>query len=480
MKRTVWKAGSKSLCITMGALLLGSCEGKDGSFFIPTPYGPILLADDTPPLITNLRPATNIFLNDVGINFDAIDPTGDPGEPVSGLNIPAIRALYGTQVLPVTRLGTGNTFAIDISSIGEGQRSINLEVPDNVGLKASAAYTFRTDYSAPTTTFSGPTTGSSSLASSVVNFSGTYADVVSGIKLGKYYIQLPVNGQCTGNGASFPTGSGPGTVNQNEYDLTGGVYNINLTLNGPPNAMRPAVTTYCWAFYAEDLALDRNGAPKPNTTTRTWKLDFNWTAPPPPSTEGTVSGRVTVNGSTPLSGVTVAIPGRTTTTDANGNYTFSNVAAGSTTVTISNVPADVTCSPLSKTGSVIATQTTTVNFDCLRFSVSVAATYRHIMAGVSEVCAAISGLLSFVQGAEPIALENIAGASYTISWTGSGTVGTTNRSGTLNAQSTALDRQQINAFGVYTASVTVTYQGVTKLVTANVSVVGFPGTCPAP
>ena len=92
--------------------------------------------------------------------------------------------------------------------------------------------------------------------------------------------------------------------------------------------------------------------------------------------------------------------------------------------------------------------------------------------------AQLSGFLSSVKGAEPIALENIAGATYSIQWTGPGTVGPTQRTGTFNAQSQAIDRQQINAFGTYTANVSVTYQGATKQVTASVSVGPAQGTCP--
>jgi hypothetical protein len=48
--------------------------------------------------------------------------------------------------------------------------------------------------------------------------------------------------------------------------------------------------------------------------------------------KNSVSGRITAGGSG-LSGVTVTLGSLTTTTDANGNYSFSNVPDGTYTVT---------------------------------------------------------------------------------------------------------------------------------------------------
>jgi Carboxypeptidase regulatory-like domain len=61
-------------------------------------------------------------------------------------------------------------------------------------------------------------------------------------------------------------------------------------------------------------------------------------APPPPMVTGTVTGTITNAGSgTPVAGATVTLSplGRTTTSAANGTYTFSNVPEGSYTVSAS-------------------------------------------------------------------------------------------------------------------------------------------------
>lgn len=469
------------LCITIVTLLAGGCQDKDGNYFLPNPFGPpIQLTDITPPTITNLRPATNIFLNDNIISFDAFDPPGATGEPVSGINPPAFRALYGTELLPITRVGAGNTYDIDISSISVASPSINVDVFDAAANKASASYLFRTDYSAPTVTWNGPSSGTSTQSSALVNFSGTYADNQSGIKLAKYYIRLPVNDQCVAAGAPFPTGTGPGTVSQNEFDLTGGAYDFDVTLNGPPNAQRPSTSIYCWYFHAEDMALDRNGISRPNVTDRFWKLTQTWNALAP--SEGTITGRVRLNTTSALGGVSVSTAGKPSTlTDASGNYTFTGVPAGSATVSISNIPADVQCAPLSKVATVTAGQTTTVDFDCSSdFTLSLAMSYVHIGPGVSYSCVLVTGTAAAATGSEPVALENIAGASWTVQWSGPGVVGSTTRSGTLNAQSQALDRQQINLFGTYTANVSVTHRGLTKQASGTVTVGSSQGTCTPP
>ena len=79
--------------------------------------------------------------------------------------------------------------------------------------------------------------------------------------------------------------------------------------------------------------------------------------------EGTIRGAVTIEGSG-ASGVTVTLSsGASTTTDGSGNYTFSNVPAGSYVVQISGTPADATFASTAGT-AVIATagQVVTVDF----------------------------------------------------------------------------------------------------------------------
>lgn len=92
------------------------------------------------------------------------------------------------------------------------------------------------------------------------------------------------------------------------------------------------------------------------------EVDFACTTTP---TTGTVTGTVTAGGS-PISGATVALDGQTTTTDANGTYTFTNVAPDSYSVTVT---ADgFQCDP--RTTTVTAGQTSPVDFACTSSSPS--------------------------------------------------------------------------------------------------------------
>jgi hypothetical protein len=63
-------------------------------------------------------------------------------------------------------------------------------------------------------------------------------------------------------------------------------------------------------------------------------------------------------------------------------------------------------------------------------------------------------------------------------WTGPGTVGATQRSGVLDAQGKAVDRQPINTFGTYNVQASVTAGGTTKSATGSVTVTSAAGTCP--
>jgi hypothetical protein len=86
------------------------------------------------------------------------------------------------------------------------------------------------------------------------------------------------------------------------------------------------------------------------------RVDFDCTTTP---TTGTVTGTVTANGS-PVPGATVALDGRTATTDANGAFSFTAVDAGTHTVTVT---ADgFSCDP--RTTTVTAGQTSTVDVSC--------------------------------------------------------------------------------------------------------------------
>ncbi len=82
-----------------------------------------------------------------------------------------------------------------------------------------------------------------------------------------------------------------------------------------------------------------------------------------PEITGTISGTVTIEGAG-ADGITVTLSsGASTTTAAGGNYSFSGVAGGAYTVTISGYPTDVTFSSTSKAATIkTAGQSVPVNF----------------------------------------------------------------------------------------------------------------------
>jgi hypothetical protein len=114
-----------------------------------------------------------------------------------------------------------------------------------------------------------------------------------------------------------------------------------------------------------------------------------------------------------------------------------------------------------------------VNFTCTitnDFAVSLIdppPSYRHIVSGVSaETCTGIS-----TNPARP-------GGSWTATWSGPGTVGVTQRSGTLDGAGHAVDRQPINQLGTYNLDVTVIASGLTRSASGSVVVVAAAGSCP--
>jgi hypothetical protein len=96
------------------------------------------------------------------------------------------------------------------------------------------------------------------------------------------------------------------------------------------------------------------------------------------------------------------------------------------------------------------------------------------MGGPSNTCARGQAVVS--QGSQAA----LAGASYTVTWTGPGIFGASTRSGTLDANGQFFDRQAIASFGTYTVTVTVTAGGVTRTATGTTTVNSGPGSCPAP
>ncbi|MEO7503207.1 MAG: SdrD B-like domain-containing protein, partial [Gemmatimonadaceae bacterium] len=198
--------------------------------------------------------------------------------------------------------------------------------------------------------------------------------------------------------------------------------------------------------------------------------DFDCTTAP-----GAVTGAVRVN-TVGQSGVAVTLMQGTTTvgsttTAAGGTYTISIVQPGTYSVAIT-APAGSTCSTNPQPVTVQSSQVAVANFDCIDFAVSLtnpSPSYRHISASASETCTGIT-----TTPAQP-------GGTWNTTWAGTGTVGATQRSGTLNASGAAVDRQPITFSGTtatHNVNVSVTSGGATRSGTGAVTVQTAPGTCP--
>jgi hypothetical protein len=203
------------------------------------------------------------------------------------------------------------------------------------------------------------------------------------------------------------------------------------------------------------------------------EVDIACTTPEPQT--GTLTGTVTVNG-VGESGVDVTLRDGTTvigttTTGTSGTYTFTNVTAGTRNVSI-ETPEGATCATTQQDVTVPAGGTATANFACTRpapgFNITFAMPvpgYCHIGPGDSRT---YTGFWT-----DPAQ----AGASYSFSWTGPGTVGGTTRTGTLDASGGGFDEQMINQFGTYTGMASVTVGGNTETATTSVTVTGAQGAC---
>jgi hypothetical protein len=471
---------SRSGRTLLAAIAVLSCHPKDGQLFAPLVGSNIDYPDITPPSIRSYIDLPSLPINDNRFAVLVREVPGPTGQRVSGLHLPSLKATAANgSILAVAPSSKTDVFEVDVTGRPNGAEMLRIEAADVAGNASAGVFSFILGRAPPTVTHNIPATFSSMQPNATLNVSGQISTPHS-LTVSTMYVRQPLaNGECASTAPLFGQGTTAGTVNQNTFSIpAAGQFTFPVMLNGPSTVQGPQTMGVCFQFAAAYNAVNRFNEPNPVTMDQLYRLTFTWDVMPPST--GMISGRVTVNTTSPLPGVTVSIPSRSTTTDANGNYSFADVPEGNTPVTLTNIPTEVLCPTVSKSGSVTAGQTVQLDFNCLRFSVNADGLYRHIAAGVSEVCARISGLLGFSTRGEPIALENIAGASYTVQWSGPGTVGSTTRSGTLNAQSQAIDRQQINAFGTYTANVTVTYQGATRQVTASVSVGGSQGTCPAP
>src|SRR5262249_44452326 len=110
--------------------------------------------------------------------------------------------------------------------------------------------------------------------------------------------------------------------NQRYVPLTFSQAGNTISSTAPPNA------NYAPPGYYMLVVKDSKGGPSAAQVVR---VDSNANLPP-----GTLTGNVTDSATNnPIQGATVSFAGGSTTTDASGNYSFSNVAPGEVLVTVS-------------------------------------------------------------------------------------------------------------------------------------------------
>jgi hypothetical protein len=356
-----------------------------------------------------------------------------------------------------------------------------VEAADVAGNKSSGIVRFDLSRTPPTITANIPASLTSTLPNATLNVTGQIG--AHSLSSSVMYVRQPsANGQCTSTGPLFGEGTTAGTVGQSTYQLgTSAQFTIPVILNGPALAQRPRVMDYCFQFGATGNEVNRLGNPNPTRSEQFYKLTYMWEVMP--TSPGSIRGRVTVNTTSPLPGITVSSGPMSTTTDANGNYTLDPVDPGTRTVALGGLPADVQCNPSSKTTDVTSGQSSVLDFNCTRtnFVVALVMSYVHVSAGLSYSCVLFTANETAFSAREAGGTQAaLTGATWSVTWSGPGVVGQTQRSGSMNTSNQALDRQQINLLGTYTANVSVSANGVTKQASGSVTVGGTQGTCPPP
>ena len=455
------------------ALLVGglSCGLKTRDFFLP-----LTVPDIDPPVFAPIFPIPSLTgpLRFANVVYDVTDPAGTNGAPPSGVNPSTVTATLSPSGTALTGTALGTRYTWSTAQLTDGAYDFRYTAKDNAGNVGTAQRNLILKLTPPTIaiTASPATLSSSSAASVPFTFTGTVMDPYLGPATATVS-RAGADGQCfTADDIAWPVGTGLGQISQNSFAI-GASYNFTATAyNGLPAT--PVTASYCWLFRAEDTTKDGSGAASPNVATRTFKADVTWSQPLPLT--GSVSGKVMTQLG-PVVGATVTASGRTSPTVADGGYKIDLLAPGSTTVLVSNLPVGVTCTPASKTATIVAGSDVVLDFLCLivpPFSISfpIGGTWAH-QVGFTYVCqafattppqpnASFSGQLS----------QSFATANGDVSR--SAVIGNGVVTGTTSATGTGTLLGSINTFGSYSWSLTIA--GVTAAAPVTV-VTAAAGTC---
>ena len=438
-----------------------SCEIKSYLFFTPPPIDSSAIPDIDKPRFFNLQPSYSLSgpFRIRQVVFSVEDSPSSNGGPISGLDNATVRAAFLPNLVPLPLTSTGNQYIASFPQIADGTYTVQLSAKDKAGNLGTSNWSFTLDNTPPLINVTPPAPVTSNAPSLQIALNGTVTDANPGLGNVSVYKVGP-SGDCANlDKQLIPVGTGPGFVSKNSFDFSAQIqFAISYTVyNGVPAAGPPATATYCNVVRADDTAKGADGAPSPNETLLNVPVIVNWT-PVAPST-GSLIGRVTSGG--PVTGATMTAGGRTATTGVDGSYRIDGVTAGAQTIAVSNLPAGVTCTPSSKTVTVIVITDVNVDFTCSGFIIT------YVIGGYNNDMPGVSSIVCQPFGTSPTQ----ANVGWSAILMGPGVQGTGQYNGTTSSAGTMTLKGRILQFGNYFWLITVLGSGNVQSTSQTVTVV---------
>jgi hypothetical protein len=263
------------LAAVTGALVsLSGCQIKGYDFFTP-PLTETLVVTESPKF-TGESPASTLGTGPFAINSTSITLV-----PVAGISASQVTATANGQTVPVSV--SGNTITASLAGKADGLYSITYTLPYQKTL-ITANYNYEIKNTPPSIDVQAPPAPSaqSNGTSIPLALSGSINDRFFYAAVGT--ILKPGSSNTCGNtdNTLWPQGTAPGQVSGNRWDYTSSVmangsFGFNVSAFNPVQTGGQQTTwRYCYAVTAEDRAMDANGAPKHNISTRYFSIDETW------------------------------------------------------------------------------------------------------------------------------------------------------------------------------------------------------------